>query len=85
MEFSRPEYWSWEPIPSPADLADPGIERGSPALQADSLPAELARKPEPCFWGTGIPHYIHTGPDRSLGTIVRPQSKSSAVGNCKSI
>ena len=41
MEFSRPEYWSWWPIPFPADLPAPGIEPWSPALQADSLPAEL--------------------------------------------
>ena len=34
------EYWSGQPIPSPADLPDPGIELESPALQADSLPAE---------------------------------------------
>ena len=39
------EYWSGYPIPSPADLPDPGIEPGSPALQADSLPAELPGKP----------------------------------------
>ena len=32
-------------IPSPVDLPDPGIELGSPALQADSLPAELPGKP----------------------------------------
>ena len=32
------EYCSEEPIPSPADLLDPGVEPGSPALQADSLP-----------------------------------------------
>ena len=31
-------------IPSPADLADPGIELGSPALQADSLPTGLSGK-----------------------------------------
>ena len=31
---------------SPADLSDPGIELGSPALQADSLPAELSEKPK---------------------------------------
>ena len=36
------EYWSGHPIPSPADLPDPGIELGSPALQADSLPSELS-------------------------------------------
>ena len=35
------EYWSGEPFPSPGDLSDPGIEPGSPALQADSLPYEL--------------------------------------------
>ena len=40
MEFSRPEYWSWKPFPSPGDLPNPGIEPRSPALQADSLPAE---------------------------------------------
>ena len=40
MEFSRPEYWSGYPFPSPGDLPHPGIELRSPALQADSLPAE---------------------------------------------
>ena len=37
MEFSRQEYWSGLPFPSPVDLPDPGIEPGSPTLQADSL------------------------------------------------
>ena len=32
-------------FPSPGDLPDPGIEPGSPALQADSLPTELLGKP----------------------------------------
>ena len=40
------EDWSGEPIPSPADLPNPGIELGCPALQADSLPAELSGKPQ---------------------------------------
>ena len=40
MEFSRQEYWSGLPFPSPGDLPDPGIELGSPALQADALPSE---------------------------------------------
>ena len=44
MEFSRPEYWSGEPFPSPADLPNPGIELGSPTLQADSFPAEPSGK-----------------------------------------
>ena len=44
-EFPRPEYWSGWPIPSPADLPDPEIEPGSPALQVDSLPGEPPGKP----------------------------------------
>ena len=40
MEFSRQEYWSGLPLPSPRDLPDPGIEPGSPAFQADALPSE---------------------------------------------
>ena len=38
--FSREEYWSGLPFPSPGDLPNPGIEPGSPALQADTLPSE---------------------------------------------
>ena len=45
MEFSRQQYWSGLPFPSPGDLPDPGIEPGSPALQADSLPSEPLGKP----------------------------------------
>ena len=40
MGFSRQEYRSWLPFPSPGDLPDSGIEPRSPALQADSLPSE---------------------------------------------
>ena len=40
MDFSRQEYWSRLPFPSPEDLPDPGIEPRSPALQADSLHSE---------------------------------------------
>ena len=38
--FSRQEYWSGFPFPSPGHLPNPGIEPGSPALQAGSLPSE---------------------------------------------
>ena len=37
MEFSRQEYWSGLPFPSPGNLSDSGIEPASPALQADYL------------------------------------------------
>ena len=45
MVFSRQEYWSGLPFPSPGDLPDPGIEPQSPALRADSLLTELQGKP----------------------------------------
>ena len=45
MEFSRPEYWSGQPFPSPVDLPNPGTEPRSPALHGDSLPAEPPGKP----------------------------------------
>ena len=38
--FSRQEYWSGLPFPSPRDFPDSGIEPGSPTLQADTLPSE---------------------------------------------
>ena len=45
IRFSRQECWSGLPFPSPGDLPDPGIEPGSPALQADALPSEPPGKP----------------------------------------
>ena len=45
MGFFRQEFWSGLPFPSPGDLPDPGIEPGSPALQADALSSEPPRKP----------------------------------------
>ena len=45
MEFSRQEYWSRLPFPSPGDLPDSGIEPESPALQSDILPSEPPGKP----------------------------------------
>ena len=46
MGFSRQEYWSGLPFPSPGDLPNPGIEPGSPALQTDALPSEPLGKPK---------------------------------------
>ena len=40
MGFSRQEYWSGLPFPSPGDPPNPGIEPGSPALEADALTSE---------------------------------------------
>ena len=46
MGFSKQEYWSGLPFPSPGDRPDPGIEPRSPALQADALSSEPPGKPE---------------------------------------
>ena len=43
--FPRQELRSGLPFPSPGDLPNPGIEPGSPALQADILPSEPPGKP----------------------------------------
>ena len=45
MGFSRQGYWSGLPFPSLEDLPDPGIEPGSPTLQADALVSEPPGKP----------------------------------------
>ena len=45
MGFSRQEYWSGLPFPSPGDLPEPGNGPGSPALQVYSLPSELQGSP----------------------------------------
>ena len=45
LEFPRQEDWSGLPFLSPGDLPDPGIEPGSPTLQADTLPSEPPGKP----------------------------------------
>ena len=45
MEFSRPEYWSGWPFPSPGDLLNPEIEHRSPALQED--PYQLSHQGSP--------------------------------------
>ena len=45
MGFSRQEYWSGLPFPSPGNLPGPGMEPGSPALEADALTSEPPGKP----------------------------------------
>ena len=50
------EYWSGQPIPSSGDHSDSGMGPGSPALQTDSSPAGLPRKPV-CQWYSS--HLVH--------------------------
>ena len=53
MGFSRQEYWSGLPFPSPGEFPDPGIKPRSPALLADALPSEPPGKPQE-YW-SGLP------------------------------
>ena len=63
MGFSRQEYWSGLPFPSPGDLPNPGIEPRSPALEADALTSEPPGKP----YGEGgvwlvVAHFLVSDP-----------------------
>ena len=74
MEFSRQEYWSRLPFPSPGDLPDPGIEPGSPALQADSLPSEPPGNPPKVVANSLGPHRRYSpwnspGQNTGVGTL----------------
>ena len=62
--FFRQECWNGLPFSSPGDLTDPGIEPGSPASQADSLPAEPPGKP---FQFKGGTKQRHTGNKANYG------------------
>ena len=63
MGFSRQEFWSGLPFPSPGDLPNPGIEPRFPALQADALPSEPLGKPEDIMRGCQFTaqEFYHTG------------------------
>ena len=69
MEFSRQEYWSGLPFPSPGDLPDPGIEPGSPTLQADTLLSEPPRK---LFTTSSTKMYIVARPQHSPDVNLPP-------------
>ena len=75
MEFSRPEYWSGYTFPSPGDLPNPGIKPRSPALQADSLPAEPQGKPK----STGV------GSLSRLQRIFPTQGSNPGLLHCRRI
>ena len=56
--FSRQEYWSGLPFPSPGDLPNPGIEPESPEFQADALTSEPPGKPKLIFTVYQLANYI---------------------------
>ena len=75
MEFSRQEYWSGLPCPSPGDLPNPGIETRSPALRADSLLFEPPGKPK----NTGV------GSLSLLQGVFPTQGLNQSVLHCRQI
>ena len=75
MGFSRQEYWSGQPFPSPGHLPNPGIKPRSPALQEDSLPSEPPGKPK----NTGM------GSLSLLQWIFRTQESNWGLLHCRQI
>ena len=73
--FSRQEYWSGLPFPSPGDLPDPGIEPGAPALKADALTSEPPGK-HSCA-SPILP--IHPSPHLSVLATISLPSKSGSL------
>ena len=90
--FSRQEYWSGLPCPPPGGLPDPGIKPvslASPALQADSLPAEPRGNPSPehlqsdiylpvysLFYDSILEHKLHDGGELALFTVESPACRA---------
>ena len=62
MEFSRQEYWSRLPFPSPGDLPNPGIKPGFPSLKPGSFLSESPGKSYHCV----IPSCIESGPEHVI-------------------
>ena len=58
MGFSKQEYWSGLPFPSPGDLPDPGLEAGSSALQVGSINTHKQKK---------------SNPNTTLKMVIKPQ------------
>ena len=82
MGFSRPEYWSGLPFPSPGDLPNPGIKPRSPALQvdADSLPAEPPGKPKSTGVGSlSLLQRIFPAQELNLGLLCCRWSHQGAI------
>ena len=90
MGFSRQEYWSGLSWPSPGDLPDPGTERRSSVLQADSLLSEPPGKPNLFCYGTKNREGIADGTTFDLGlegsvTCEHMDKNISARGNLEQV
>jgi len=78
VEFSRQEFWSGLPCPSPGDLPDPGIKPGFPSLQADSLSSESPGKPKVLAAQSCPNLYDLMGCNRILEWVIIPFSRRSS-------
>ena len=83
LGFSKQEYWSGLPFPSPGDLPNPGIEPGSPVLQADALPSE---SPGKCwvpknwyFWTVMLEKFLESPLDCKEIQPVHPKGNQSWI------
>ena len=76
MGFSRQEYWNGLSFPSPGDLPNPGIEPGSPALQADALPSEPLEELRAWLEGSEAVGWAQT-----LGSLECQAQKSGLCSN----
>ena len=81
MGFSRQEYWSGLPFPSPGDLPDPGINPGSPTLPAGSLPSEPPEKPHDKP-RQHIKNQRHLFADKDLYSQKKQKNKKRSYSQC---
>ena len=83
MGLSRQEYWSGLPFPSPGDLPNPGVELGSPALQADSLPSEPPGNPSSLPYSAQSSHFHFTYKMAAHGTVITSMFQEAERGKKK--
>ena len=79
MGFSRQEYWSGLPFPSPGDLPDPGIEPRSPTLEADALTYEPPGKP----WNAKVRKSRNTWSNSKFGLRVQNEAGQRLTEFCQ--
>ena len=77
MEFSRQEYWSGLPFPSPGDLPHSGTEPGSPALQAESLLQASSRSTHCFVFGVSLRRGFPGG-----SVVKIPPDNTGDAGSC---
>ena len=82
QKFSKQEYWSGLPFPSPGDLPGPGIEPGSPAFQADALTSKPPEKPKNKQKYKQIKIFL---PDRCFMLLILNAQSTSILADTKKV